>query len=210
MITMSMKTTMETKKTKKMTTTKNDEENNDRNNTECGTGYILHLCSSVIFILFCRTKLHYQSYMAACGNDILKLSTELMNCVRKNDIIGARCLFFDITEKEDRKLIVAKRDDCNHDDDDDCNAPLFEAVVKGNAEMVNFLVKECNADLEERGGYFKYELMTPLLCAALLHKLEVVRCLNDHGADINAVSPMAERLRFLLVTSQGQLWLSIL
>ena len=126
----------------------------------------------------CRTKL--QLNMACCQNDILKLSTKLLNCVLKNDIIGAKCLFFNIKEKEDRKLIVAKRNDCN--------APLFVAVLEGNAAMVSFLVKECYADLEERGGYHTYRLMTPLLGATLLNNFEVVKCLIDLGADINAVS----------------------
>ena len=61
--------------------------------------------------------------MSSFQNDILKLSTELLNCVLENDIIGAKCLFFNITEEKNRKLIVAKRDDCN--------APLFEAARRG-------------------------------------------------------------------------------
>ena len=128
--------------------------------------------------------------MAANRNDILKLSAELMYCVRRNDIIGARCIVSDISEKEDRKLIASKRNNRNHDGGEVCRTPLFEAVVRGNVEMVRFLVKECNADLEERAGYelFMFELVTPLLFAAILNKLEVVRCLIDLGADINAVS----------------------
>ena len=121
--------------------------------------------------------------MAVGRNDILKLSTDLLNFVRKNNIIGARCIVSDISEKEDRKLIASKTDHYN--------GPLFEAAVRGNAEMVSFLVKECYADLDERAGYiglFMDELVTPLFCAAILKKLEVVRCLIDLGADINAVS----------------------
>ena len=136
------------------------------------------------YFFFCRTKLHYQSNMAVGRNDILKLSTDLLNCVRENDIIGARCIVSYISEKKDRKLIASKKDNCN--------APLFEAAVRGNAEMVSFLVEECSADLEERAEYIGFhfidELMTPLLCAAISKKLEVARCLIDLGADINAVS----------------------
>ena len=156
-----------------------DDENNNAKDLTC----------LFMFFVF-RTKL--QSNMAACQNDILKLSTELLNCVRKNDIIGAKRLFFNITEKKDRKLIVAKREDCN--------APLFEAALKGNAAMMSFLVKECYADLEERGKYFVYkltprasiftksnDLVTPLWYAAASNKLEVVKCLIDLGADINTV-----------------------
>ena len=130
--------------------------------------------------------------MAVGRYDILKLSAELMNCVQKNDIIGARCIVSDISEIEDRKLIASKRDDRNHDGGEVCSTPLFEAVVRGNVEMVSFLVEECNADSEERAEYivfFMEELVTPLLWAAIINQLEVVRCLIDLGADINAVSP---------------------
>ena len=61
-------------------------------------------------------------------------------------------------------------------------------LVEGNAAMVSFLVKECYADLEERGRYIPYEPMTPLLCAALLNNIEAAKSLIDLGADINAVS----------------------
>ena len=129
---------------------------------------------------FFRRKLHAIN-MDACRNDILTVSIELMNCVKKNDIAGAKRLLSDITEKEDRKSIVAKRDDCN--------APLFEAALRGNVGMMSFLVKECHADLEERGERFKNELVTPLWCAASRMEHEVVRCLIHLGADINAGSP---------------------
>ena len=119
--------------------------------------------------------------MGVFRNDILELSTKLMNCVLKDDIIGAKCLFYDITDKADRKSIVAKKRN-------GCNAPLFEAALRGNAAMVSFLVKECYADLEERGRYYNNKLMTPLLLAAILDHFEVVKCLIDLGADINAVS----------------------
>ena len=119
--------------------------------------------------------------------EIQKISTLLLECVEADDVIGAKCLLKEVNEL-DRKLIVAKKDNCN--------APLFVAAMRGNVDMVEFLAKECHADKEEFGRYmFIYpgimetkNLVTPLCCAAFSNKLEVVKLLIDLGADINALS----------------------
>ena len=62
--------------------------------------------------------------------------------------------------------------------------------------MVKFLVEECHADKEERGRYHctafgiteTVHMVTPLWCAAVSNKLEVVKLLISLGADINATS----------------------
>ena len=119
--------------------------------------------------------------------EIQKISTSLLKCVAADDVIGAKCLLQGVNEL-DRKLIVAKKDNCN--------APLFVAAMLGNVDMVKFLTKECHANKEELGRYkFTYagiketkNLVTPLCCAAVSNKLEVVKLLIDLGADVNAVS----------------------
>ena len=96
-------------------------------------------------------------------------------------------------DEQDRKSIVAKRDDRT--------APLFVATMRGNVNMVEFLARECHANLEElsrckiRNEYKNSfnvvetaHLVTPLWCAAVTNKLEVVELLIDLGADINAAS----------------------
>ena len=110
--------------------------------------------------LFCRTKLNPIN-MAACRNDIPTSAIELINCVQKDDIFGAKSLFFNITEKEDMKSIVAKRNDCN--------APLFEAVVRENVEMVRFLVKECLRRLRRTGSAYQCKWTGDAVIICLLH-----------------------------------------
>ena len=115
---------------------------------------------------------------------ILNLSTSLLGCAHRNDVDGARRLL-DGIDRRDRRSIVAKGDNDN--------APLFVAAMRGNVDMVEFLVKECHADMEERGRYEDLELkssylVTPLWGAAASNYLDVVDLLINLGADINASS----------------------
>ena len=126
--------------------------------------------------------------------EIRRASKSLLNCVKTDDIVGARKLLHGIERAEDKKLIVSRRNNCN--------APLFDAALRGNADMVEFLVKEFQADMEERGLYEDEELrnfyeddetptrhlVTPLWCAAASNQLGVVKRLIELGADINASS----------------------
>ena len=119
--------------------------------------------------------------------EIQEISTSLLECVHNDDIIGARSLIFGVNE-QDRRSIVANINNLN--------APLFVAAMRGNVEMVEFLVNECHADEEERGRYHctaigireTVHMVTPLWCAAVSNKLEVVKLLFSLGADINAAS----------------------
>lgn len=72
-------------------------------------------------------------------------------------------------------------------------APLFIACKRGHVEIAEYLITVCNADIEQRGLYEvpddrSVHCVTPLWCAAVSGKLSVIRCLVNHGADINAVS----------------------
>ena len=116
--------------------------------------------------------------------EIQDISTCLMMCVNADDVIGARSLLEGVNDQE-RKSIVAKSSDCE--------APLFVAVMRGNVGMVECLVKEWKADMEELGSCMdmeskSYHQVTPLWLAAISNNLEVVECLIDLGADINASS----------------------
>ena len=116
--------------------------------------------------------------------EIHKISTSLLEWVEANDVVGARRLLEGV-DKQDRKLIVAKRD--NYD------LPLFVASMRGNVDMVEFLAEECGADLEERGRYFISAvphncMVTPLWCTVASNEFEVAKRLIELGADVNAVS----------------------
>ncbi|XP_046973073.1 protein fem-1 homolog A isoform X3 [Vanessa cardui] len=84
-----------------------------------------------------------------------------------------------------------RRDICSRTRDG-C-APLFVACRRGNAEMVEYLVYVCNAELEQRGVYEvphdrSTHSVTPLWCAAVAGRMQILRILADAGADINAGS----------------------
>ena len=122
--------------------------------------------------------------------EIQKITTELLERVETDDVVGARRLLAGVYE-QDRKSIVGKTDD-------NSNTPLLVAAMRRNVDMVEFLTKECHADKEELGRYnytnaggrggLVFHLVTPLWCAAASNKLEVVKLLIDLGADINAAS----------------------
>ncbi|KAJ8715834.1 hypothetical protein PYW07_010316 [Mythimna separata] len=83
-----------------------------------------------------------------------------------------------------RALCSRKLDGC---------APLFVACKRGNVEIVEYLVHVCAADLEQRGVYEvpddrSVHSVTPLWCAAVAGRLEVLRVLADAGADLDAGS----------------------
>lgn len=72
-------------------------------------------------------------------------------------------------------------------------APLFVSCKKGNVEIVDYLIEECGADVEQKGVYEvpddrSIHFVTPLWCAAVAGKLPVVRCLVKRGANVNSVS----------------------
>ncbi|PSN58319.1 hypothetical protein C0J52_00105 [Blattella germanica] len=72
-------------------------------------------------------------------------------------------------------------------------APLFIACKRGHVEIVEYLITVCNVDVEQRGLYevpddHSVHCVTPLWCAAVSGKLAVIKCLVEHGADVNAIS----------------------
>ncbi|KAM3958636.1 ankyrin repeat protein mann-cup [Aphomia sociella] len=86
---------------------------------------------------------------------------------------------------EERRAVCRRtRDGC---------APLFVACKRGNVELVEYLVHVCAAELEQRGVYEvpderSVHTVTPLWCAAVAGRLEVLRVLADAGADLDAGS----------------------
>ena len=87
----------------------------------------------------------------------------------------------EIDEEERREIVSTKnrKSGC---------PPLFVACENGmRVEAIEYLIKFCKADIEQRGFYYKYNV-TPLWVAAATGKLAIVKCLIKLGADINSSS----------------------
>lgn len=117
------------------------------------------------------------------------LFAELINEV-KSAAPGARLTYnlrakLERFSRADRKEIACRvKDGC---------APLFIACKRGHVEIVEYLITNCDADIEQRGLYEvpddrSVHNVTPLWCAAVSGKLPVIRCLVHYGANVNAVS----------------------
>ncbi|CRK86871.1 CLUMA_CG000696, isoform A [Clunio marinus] len=71
--------------------------------------------------------------------------------------------------------------------------PLFYAAKLGNCEAVEYLVTNCDADMEQRNIFEVHEektfhYSTPLWVAAVANKLPVVKLLVRLGANMNSIS----------------------
>jgi len=122
---------------------------------------------------------------ATSVEDIERLSADLLKCVRNDQLVRAKLLIKNLSHEE--RMAVSRGTN-----EDDCSS-LFIAAHLGRISFVNFLLEECYADIEQRGTYEVAEdrsrhQVTPLWCAAVADKLEVVRTLIRHGAEVNALS----------------------
>ncbi|GIZ02098.1 protein fem-1 homolog A-B [Caerostris extrusa] len=95
-----------------------------------------------------------------------------------------RCKLERFTLLERHEIVSRIREGC---------APLFLSCKKGNVEIVEYLIEVCSADVEQRGMYEvpddrSIHFVTPLWCASVAGKLSVVKCLVEHGANVNSVS----------------------
>ena len=111
------------------------------------------------------------------------LASALMRMVYADDVVGAKGLLVGIDE-QDKKMIAAKAQKDY--------APLCIATELGSKDMVEFLVKDCHANIEEGGNNYHwfntFHSLTPLWYAACNGRLDMVKLLQELGADLNAVS----------------------
>ena len=115
---------------------------------------------------------------------IERLAAELFKCVRKDHLVKAKFILKGLSKADKRKIVTMTFEG---------NCAVFVAAQQGQVHFVNYLVDECDADIEQRGVYEVQEdrsrhQVTPLWCAAVANKLEVVKTLIKHNGDVNATS----------------------
>ncbi|XP_052278113.1 protein fem-1 homolog C-like [Dreissena polymorpha] len=118
------------------------------------------------------------------GIDYGLLSSIVYNCVQEEKLSKLRATLSKRTREQRQKIVNHKING---------NTPLFMACQQGKVHFVNYLIEECGADIEIKGVYEVHEdnsrhLVSPLWCAAVANKLDVVQTLVRHGANVNETS----------------------
>lgn len=116
--------------------------------------------------------------------DVSWYASIVHNCIQEDKLSKLKATLRKFS-RDQRRRIVSHRINGN--------APLFTACLLGRVHFVNYILDDCSANLEQRGIY-EVELdhtrheVTPLWCSAVANKLEVVKTLIVHGANINSPS----------------------
>lgn len=114
----------------------------------------------------------------------LKVAAEIVASIKQDKLILAKRQL-DGLRREEKKLIVSQILDGK--------SPFFLAVQHGLAHFVEYFLNDCHADVEQRGVYemakdgSKHHV-TPLWCASVANKLDVVKMLLRHNAQVSAKS----------------------
>ncbi|KAK3609218.1 hypothetical protein CHS0354_035158 [Potamilus streckersoni] len=116
--------------------------------------------------------------------DVTLLSSIVHNCIQEDKLSKLKATLKKFTHDQRKRIVQEKVNG---------NAPLFTACLQGKVHFVNFLLDECNADVEQHGIYEVEEdrsrhEVTPLWCASVGNKMEVVKTLIHHGANVNSPS----------------------
>lgn len=115
----------------------------------------------------------------------VSLWVQIVNtCVLENDLSRLRSCMRKLKKSQRQKIVNTKSLG---------NTPLFNCCLTGKLHFINFFLDECAADIESKGTYEVAEdrskhAVTPLWCAAVANKLDVVKTLVAHGADVNSPS----------------------
>ncbi|PVD29769.1 hypothetical protein C0Q70_09026 [Pomacea canaliculata] len=108
----------------------------------------------------------------------------LQQCIRNNKLEKMRFVMKRLSLAQRRQLATFRYN---------TNSMLFTCCQMGHVDMVNYLLDECGADLEQKGVYEvsgdgSRHMVTPLWCAAVADHIDVVESLIKHGADLNSQS----------------------
>ncbi|XP_046361062.1 protein fem-1 homolog C-like [Haliotis cracherodii] len=116
--------------------------------------------------------------------DVSWYASIIHNCIQEDKLSKLRGTLKKFSKEQRKRVITYKING---------NAPLFMACLQGKVHIGNYLLDECMADVEQKGVYEVEEdrsrhQVTPLWCAAVANRLEVVKTLVQHGAHINSTS----------------------
>ncbi|GAB1604155.1 uncharacterized protein LOC115219084 [Argonauta hians] len=112
------------------------------------------------------------------GEQIISISNKVMRNVRKCNVAGVKSKL-DPLKMPHRKRIASRK---IHG-----FTALFVAVSYNNLEIVQYLLQECSAPVDQPVIFGDDDAqLTPLLVAASEHCLKMLRILLDYGADINS------------------------
>lgn len=129
-------------------------------------------------------KVHHYQDKRSDSLDLQLLASIVHNCIQEDKLSKLRATLKKFTREQRQKIVSEKING---------NAPLFTACFQGKVYFANYILEECGADVELRGIYEVEEdhsrhEVTPLWCASVANKLEVVKTLVVHGADVNSPS----------------------
>ena len=111
-------------------------------------------------------------------SDMKKMSCDGVT-VKINDVFAAKINHLHVNEIHDMYVIVESQ------------TLLSFAVEEGDLGMITFLVRDCQANIEQPGRdrrHSQYPLLTPLWRAASKGKIDVVKLLVELGADVNSTA----------------------
>ncbi|CAG2203263.1 unnamed protein product [Mytilus edulis] len=116
------------------------------------------------------------------NSEIEKIARIIHTCIdedKPQKIISTLCM---LTKLQRKSIVTFKIDK---------RPALFHACLKGNADIMKYLLKECDPDVEQK-GLFKIRTLEndieapPLWCATGLDNgLDIIKLLTKHGADLN-------------------------
>ncbi|XP_055623178.1 protein fem-1 homolog C-like [Toxorhynchites rutilus septentrionalis] len=153
--------------------------------------------------LFPSQTLNIEYYMNdKMNNTNLKIRTKLYFDLLQEICVTRTCLSVELRQKL-QDIPLTKRKELVEKKFTGCT-PLSLACAYGKVEVVEYLLKVCDADVERKGAYDWTRLrqnenedgrdhptgdnFTPLCCACSSGKLPVVKCLIRYGADVNIPS----------------------
>ena len=93
----------------------------------------------------------------------------------------SRSLRFQLNQlsKEDRREIVSRTTPHGR-------SPLFVACENGHVQIIDYLIQNCGADIEQRGLWSDNLTVTPLWVAVMMRKSIAVAHLIRYGANVNS------------------------